>query len=715
MHSSRNCLGNQQPKTNSLRRIAASGTPMKANRLGDVRAEYDQGMLEKAFYETADYLTLIEPQNRGKCLVVGRRGTGKSALMAALKRHYKESSRVIVITIAPEDYEIIQLRTLASKLTGKESKYSIARSGFKIFWRYAIAMEIGVGLRTHYKFQALEGVSDLSQKALAWHRSGRDFFQRFAFMVKEAIGSNIEEEAIGLLAQKLPVRELERVISSALEELKMEAVVLIDKLDEGYEPDAPGIAIIAGVSHAVSGLAGMMRHTTLALFLRDNIFRGIAKIDADFSRNLEGQVLRLHWDKYQLLNMICQRLRVAYGIEAESNQKLWDRCTAQDIRGAEGFAKCLQLTLYRPRDLLLLLNEAILRANSRSREHIDNEDIEITARGISTNRLEDLRKEYEEIVAGIQWLTAIFSARPPSYSFSDMTKIVSSACLDLEAPADIKQQYLLTGSEGIVYQLYSIGFIGIEDEVSNKYVFCHDGKTLDVKIADSRKLLIHPCYWIALGISETAISQDAAESIHDEYDVEVSSETPALRNRRIGQMMAELDKIPMEAAGASQFESWCKQVLEVLFVKSLRNVELHPNKGDVQRRDIVGTNFAVAPVWARILQDYSARQVVFEIKNLDRELEAGEFRQMLGYLGGDHGSIGFFVTRAKSPDIGRGVEMDWIKELYFKKKILAVKLTGPWLASLLSKIRNPQKHDAPNHQLSTLLDRYSRNYLNIRS
>lgn len=689
---------------------------MKANRLGDVRAEHDGMMLEKAFYETPDYLTLIEPQNRNKCLVVGRRGTGKSALLSALRKHYTESPRCIVVTIAPEDYEIIQLRGFATKLVGTSgAKYNLARSGFKIFWRYAIMMEIGRELQKHYKFAALEGIGDLVQRTHKWFKSGTDFFSRYSHTVVDALGAEIDENSVGQLAHKLPVRDLERVIGESLLALKMDAVVLIDKLDEGYEADAPGLAIIAGVAHAVSSLSGMLPSAALVVFLRDNIFRGIARIDSDFSRNLEGQVLRLHWEKYDLLNMICQRLRVAYKLEAESNQKLWDRCTAQDIRGPDGFAKCLQLTLYRPRDLLLLLNEAIRRADGRGREHIDNEDIEITAREISSNRLDDVRKEYEQIVAGIHSLTAMFTGTSPNYAFSEMTGLVTAACLDDTAPQDLKQQYALVGAEGIVLQLYSIGFIGIENETSGIFVFCHDRKNPDIKIQAGQRLLIHPCYWIALGITDTLLSFEAAESIHDEYDVEVSSETPALRNRRIGQIIAELDKIPLAEDGAAAFESWCKQVLEIIFVKSLRNLELHPNKNDLQRRDIVGSNLGVAPVWQRIVQDYKARQVVFEIKNVDRDLEPDEFRQMLGYLGGEYGNIGFFITRMKNPDLHKGAELDWIKEAYFKQGKLIVKLTGAWLAALLSKIRNPQKHDAPNNQLNTLLDRYPRNYLNIRS
>lgn len=688
---------------------------MKANKLGDVRAEYDGKMLSRAFYETPDFLTLIEPENRAKCIVVGRRGTGKSALFYALRRHYSKSTRCVMIEIAPEDYEVIKLRGYATKIAASGKRYGLVRGAFKIFWRYAMAMETIAQVRTHSKFHTLIDIEEITLRSFGWTKLGRTFFDRFSKTIDQAIcGAALSDEIVGDLAGKLPVREIEKTVMQVLQELRMEAVVLVDRLDEGYEADILGLGIIGGLAHAVSSVAGMMEQARLVLFLRDNILRAIADEDSDFSRNIEGQVLRLHWDKYHLFNMICTRLRLAYGVEAESTQKLWDRCTAQTIRGSAGFSKCLQLTLYRPRDLLLLLNNAIQHASAHNRAHIDNEDIEVTAREISLNRFYDLRKEYETIVAGLDALPKLFSGASPRYHLSEIAALITKACTEDWVPGDLKQEYALVGATDIVMQWYSIGFVGIEDEISGTFVFCHDGKSADLNIPTSKRLLIHPCYWIALGITETMLTAEEAESIHDEYDVEVFSETPAIRNKRIGQIMADLDKIPLGADGATQFESWCKQVLSILFVKSLRNLELHPNKNDLQRRDIVGTNLSGSPVWRRIMEDYKARQVVFEIKNVDRELEPTEFRQMLSYLSGDYGALGFFITRSHTPDLVQGPELDWIKESYYKQHKLIVKLSAPWLSSLLSKIRNPQKHDEPNNKLSTLLDRYPRNYLNMR-
>lgn len=51
-------------------------------------------------------------------------------------------------------------------------------------------------------------------------------------------------------------------------------------------------------------------------------------------------------------------MKVAFNLDIEKDQRVWDRCTADDLKGRNGFKRCLQFTLYRPRDLLSLLNEA---------------------------------------------------------------------------------------------------------------------------------------------------------------------------------------------------------------------------------------------------------------------------------------------------------------------------------------------------------------------
>ncbi len=42
----------------------------------------------------------------------------------------------------------------------------------------------------------------------------------------------------------------------------------------------------------------------VTLFLRDNMARAVEQLDPDYSCNIEGQVLRLHWEENQLFPLL---------------------------------------------------------------------------------------------------------------------------------------------------------------------------------------------------------------------------------------------------------------------------------------------------------------------------------------------------------------------------------------------------------------------------
>jgi hypothetical protein len=107
---------------------------------------------------------------------------------------------------------------------------------------------------------------------------------------------------------------------------------------------------------------------------------------------------------------------------------------------------------------------------------------------------------------------------------------------------------------------------------------------------------------------------------------------------------------------------------------------------------------------------YGVEQALFEMKNYDA-LGPTEFRQMLSYLTGDYGKAGFFLTRSPDVTIYKGAELVWIRELYDKHKVLAVKLSANWLAGLLERAAEPGKFDIVEDQLGKLIDNYLRLYV----
>ena len=115
-------------------------------------------------------------------------------------------------------------------------------------------------------------------------------------------------------------------------------MVLIDRLDEGYTPDGMGVALVDGFVQAVIDLNSKFSQQVRGLvFLRDNMYRSIVINDPDFTRSIEGQVLRLHWDEYGLYNLVCNRLRAAHSVQIENTTRVWNTFAARELKGKEGF------------------------------------------------------------------------------------------------------------------------------------------------------------------------------------------------------------------------------------------------------------------------------------------------------------------------------------------------------------------------------------------
>ena len=118
-----------------------------SNPLGDIRAEADHLMLARAFYETPDYLSLLESDD--KVVVVGRRGTGKSALTYRLQKQWADPKAVLVL-IEPEEHHTLALAPLIA-LTGV--KFLSVRASCRLIWRYGLMLEVSQKLIARYKFR----------------------------------------------------------------------------------------------------------------------------------------------------------------------------------------------------------------------------------------------------------------------------------------------------------------------------------------------------------------------------------------------------------------------------------------------------------------------------------------------------------------------------------------------------------------------------------
>lgn len=678
----------------------------KINLFGDVRAEHDHDMLDRSFHESQNYRTLFE--SRDRFIVVGRRGTGKSALTYRLSKDWV-ARRLSTIVIAPTEEQVIGIRPVAELFGDSVTRI---RAGIKLAWRYSLLLEVTLVCQRHYKVAEEIGKYETLKSHLKhWNSLSGGPFEKMRATLRDRLhGITNPEDRIAELSSLLQLNRITEEVVKLAQSLKQNLIVLIDRLDEGYEPDTIGVGIVDGIIYGTDELRNALGENVQAIvFLRDNIFRAVQVEDRDFSRNLEGQVLRLHWDPDELFYMVCKRIRTAFSIQRESDVKVWNAITNAELHGREGFKKCLRLTLYRPRDVIALLNAAIEQARRQQREILIENDFRESSKQISIIRFDDLGKEYSTVFPGVIQLTTAFANGPAQFLVSHAIAVIKRILDDPSVQADVLQHLKILGSEEeIAKALYGVGFLGTFDRQNSTWVFSHDGRRPDKNISANDALMIHPCYWNALNLQNDDLEQGTAEQIFDEYEITIHSHSAEQRTTRLGQIISELTTIPLGADGAADFEEWCKRAIEIAFAKELTNIQLHPNNQAVQRRDIVATNQGTRGFWKRIRDDYETRQVIFEVKNFE-EIGIEEYRQMNGYLVREYGKLGFIICRDKQHGLVKGRELEAFKEFYIHGKVI-IKITASTLTGILSKLRSPAKIDAGDMALDNLLDTHIRLY-----
>jgi hypothetical protein len=157
-------------------------------------------------------------------------------------------------------------------------------------------------------------------------------------------------------------------------------------------------------------------------------------------------------------------------------------------------------------------------------------------------------------------------------------------------------------------------------------------------------------------LSHAALFEDPTEGggyLSDEQDYAITMfRSSGFKRGSDGQRVASrLSKIEPGKRHAHAFQRWVADSLKVLFPSGLVRVRLNPNGQNAVRRDIVATNTGHGAFFARLLEDYRSRMVVFEAKNYSKP-KPSDFRQVQAYLGAPHyGAVGFLVTHAQTKEI----------------------------------------------------------------
>jgi len=368
-------------------RRRASRLELRNLSIGEPVAENENQQLDEYFVETSAYLHALEAQTT---IMIGRRGTGKTANLIALQIAFREDRRNHVCAVKPVGYEVEGLvRLLKEDLHEAERGYLI-----ESLWKFLIYGELAASVRHELLGRPIHQAPTGSENKLMEYVQANEsilltpFSLRLDRAVRSLVGvGDLEgpEEQRARISENLHTAllgNLRRVLGEVLSD-RNKVAILIDNLDEPWGPDreTSGLSdLLLGLLRVSQDIYDDLQHqdywqkrinVSLTIFLRSDIFAYIQPLASEQDK---WPLQRVTWnDRAVLLRVLDLRLKHAAPARFEA-EDIWEQLFAREVVGVPTRDFILANTLARPRDLIYLLRQAIAGAINRGHTTVTADD-----------------------------------------------------------------------------------------------------------------------------------------------------------------------------------------------------------------------------------------------------------------------------------------------------------------------------------------------------
>lgn len=482
---------------------------LKKLNLGATSAENEMRDLNAYYLETDQYLKAL----RGEAhLVVGRKGSGKSAIFLQIRDRERDRNRSknIVLDLKPDGYKLIKFKErILSFLEEGSYQHTITA-----FWEYVLLLEIcykilekdkGRHITDHALYDGYRSLANLYQTDD--FSSEGDFSERMSGLM-EKIYSEYEARHSGQSGVRLNASEVTQLLyKHDLKNLRIKLIsymenkgalwLLFDNIDNGWPTTGlchEDLLIIRALIDATRKIERDFDRKNLevytAVFLRNDVYELLIKETAD--RGKEASVI-LDWTDSDLLRELVRLRIVNNGLDSNlSFLEAWLSIFVSHYKGEESSAYLISRSLMRPRFLLNLINHCKSFAINLNHEVIDEADIEKGLHAYSSDLLRDIGYELQDVSRHTENILYSFVGVKSELSNQEVLALLCGS----------------TGSEDTAVDVMDLllwyGFLGIRinsDEPKYIYNFSYNKALLDGVMAKSKgrtTLVINEAFWPAL-------------------------------------------------------------------------------------------------------------------------------------------------------------------------------------------------------------------------
>jgi len=477
--------------------------------LGATSAENEMRTLESYYLKTDQFLKSL----RGEAnIVVGRKGSGKSAIFLQVRDRERNKYGNIVLDLKPDGYKLIKFKELILDFL-EEGTF---QHTIMAFWEYVLLLEIcykilekdrDKHIHDHNLYEPYRKLADL------YHAEGYiaegDFSERMSVLM-EKITTEYQSKhgnetkvrlSVPQLTEMLYCHDVKELTSHVIAYLRHKDVcwLLFDNIDKGWPTSGlehEDLLIIRALIDATKKIERQFSRSNIEvntiIFLRNDVYELLVRETSD--RGKEAKVL-LDWTDPDLLRELVRLRIVSNNLNGdEAFQSLWPKICISHYNGEESSQYLIDRSLMRPRFLLNLISQCKSFAINLNHESILEDDLEKGLTAYSTDLLADIGYEINDVENNVDDILYAFISCSSEMNKDEILLTLSSFGVDAK--------YL----DKILDLLLWYGFLGLKlnDEAKYIYDFNYSMNLISGLIKKKGDIIyaINPAFWPALMIEK---------------------------------------------------------------------------------------------------------------------------------------------------------------------------------------------------------------------
>lgn len=373
---------------------------LKNIKIGETAAEYDEN-LNKYFLDTGVSDRILGgPSERGKYLILGRKGAGKSALYLHIKNRLEKEKKSVI-----ESNNVNKEQRLYYTISDKMKEFKDL--SVNEVWKFVIYAKIAEKLIKDDKISQSSKVEIDKIFSYLRIKKNKSIFTKI-LQILNILNPTLEIPGVGSFSpdfsavndNKYPYQIFDEFEDLIKREISNHNVhVIIDRIDEnwrGSENDKESVLGLVEATHSINVDPDFMKsyiyYPPVILFLRTDIRNSIN------SSNLNKiSYESIEWGEENLIKMIDKRIKAN-----DSYRTNWqDIFLDKDKNGKDMYVQnkrqsarhIYERTMNRPRDMIEFVNKALAIAVKKEHEKITSQDIKDAEQGYGGYIHDELKNE----------------------------------------------------------------------------------------------------------------------------------------------------------------------------------------------------------------------------------------------------------------------------------------------------------------------------------